>query len=166
MHVLILGGTRFAGRAVVDAALERGDTVTLFNRGQTNPGLYPQTETIIGDRTGDLRALADRHWDAMVDVAAYDPEVVRRSVRALADAADRYVFVSTLSVYADHGIRQVEGALAAGLRLRPLAETIRDTLAWDLARGGPEPGKEGLSREREEDLLRSLADPAEGRHPR
>ena len=325
MHVLILGGTRFVGRAVVDAALERGDIVTLFNRGRTNPGLYPQVETITGDRTGDLSALAVRDWDAVVDVAAYDPEVVRRSVRALAGAAGRYVFVSTLSVYADHGVRQVEGApviplsagtpaddlygarkaaaeaivteafgerslitraglivgphdptdrfaywprrvarggrilapgdpadpvqfvdvrdlggwlvegarrglrgvfnvtgeptpfgqfldeclagsgspdtvlqwipaarllaagvdpwmgiplwvsapgweaandadvsraLAAGLRLRPVAETIRATLAWDLVRGGPEPGQEGLSREREEDLLRQMANSA------
>jgi hypothetical protein len=78
-----------AGRAVVDAALDRGDTVTLFNRGKTNPGLYPEAETIIGDRTGDLSALSARRWDAVVDVAAYDPEIVRRSAQALADAAGR-----------------------------------------------------------------------------
>ena len=82
MHVLVLGGTRFVGRAVVDAALASGDTVTLFNRGQTSPGLHPQAETIIGNRTGDLSALSERHWDAVVDVAAYDPAVVRRSVEA------------------------------------------------------------------------------------
>src|SRR5438477_207819 len=77
---------------------------------KTSPGLYPQAETIIGDRTGDLSALAARHWDTVVDVAAYDPVVVRRSTQALAEVAERYVFVSTVSVYADHGVRQVEGA--------------------------------------------------------
>jgi 2'-hydroxyisoflavone reductase len=116
MKVLILGGTRFLGRAIVDAALGRGDTVTMFNRGRTNPGLYPGLETITGDRAGDLAALAGRRWDVVVDVAAYDPEVVRRSAQALAGATERYVFVSTVSVYADHGVRQVEDAAVIGLR--------------------------------------------------
>jgi 2'-hydroxyisoflavone reductase len=87
MHTLILGGTRFVGRAAVEAALDRGDTVTLFNRGKTNPGRYPQAETITGDRTGDLSALSARRGDAVVDVAARDPEVVRRSAQALAGTA-------------------------------------------------------------------------------
>jgi 2'-hydroxyisoflavone reductase len=106
MHVLILGGTRFLGRAVVDAALSRGDTVTLFNRGRTNPGLYPELETIIGDRTADLSALHGRRWDTVIDVAGYTPDVVRRSAEAV--TADRYVFVSTVSVYADHSTLQTE----------------------------------------------------------
>lgn len=109
MRVLVLGGTRFVGRAVTDAALGRGDDVTLFNRGRTNPGLYPGLETITGDRAGDLSVLARRDWDVVVDVAAYDPAVVANSVAALAGRAGRYVFVSTASVYADHSGRQTEG---------------------------------------------------------
>ena len=84
--------------------------------GLTNPGLYPGLETVIGDRAGDLAALAGRRWDVVVDVAAYDPDVVRRSVRALAGATERYVFVSTVSVYADHGVRQAEEAAVIELR--------------------------------------------------
>lgn len=108
MDILILGGTRFLGRAVVDAAIDGGHTVTLFNRGLTNPGLYPEVETVLGDRTSDLSALAGRHFDAVVDVAGYYPDVVSRSVDALRGAAGRYIFVSSLSVYADQSTRQDE----------------------------------------------------------
>jgi 2'-hydroxyisoflavone reductase len=108
MQVLILGGTRFLGRAIVEAALGRGDTVTLFNRGRTNPGLYPGAETIIGDRTGELKELSGRHWDIIVDVAAYEPDVVRRNLAVLAGQAEHYVFVSTISVYAGHSVTQFE----------------------------------------------------------
>jgi 2'-hydroxyisoflavone reductase len=100
--ILIIGGTRFLGRAIVDAALAAGDQVTLFNRGLTNPTLYPSVETLRGDRDGDLSALADRTWDTVIDVAAYRPESVRASVNALSGRTGRYVLVSTLSVYADH----------------------------------------------------------------
>lgn len=103
MRILILGGTRFLGRALVDAALGRGDIVTLFNRGQTNPGLYPGVETVTGDRTADLSALEGREWDAVIDVACFEPAVARRSAETFAKRAGRYVFVSTASVYASHG---------------------------------------------------------------
>lgn len=112
MHILVLGGTRFVGRAITEAALGRGDTVTLFNRGTTSPGLYPGIETVTGDRATDLARLDGREWDAVVDVAGYDPEVVRISARAFAKTAGRYVFVSTCSVYADQSSRagQLEDA--------------------------------------------------------
>ena len=84
MRILVLGGTRFAGRAIVDAALGRGDSVTLFNRGKSNPDLYPGVETVLGDRTEDLSALDGREWDAVIDVAGYDPEVVRLSAETFA----------------------------------------------------------------------------------
>lgn len=100
MRILVLGGTRFLGRAIVDAALGCGDAVTLFNRGQTNPDLYPGTETVIGDRTRDLSALEGREWDAVIDVACTEPAAARRSAEAFADRTGRYVFVSTASVYA------------------------------------------------------------------
>ena len=119
MRILVLGGTRFAGRAIVDAALGRGDTVTLFNRGQSNPGLYPGVETVTGDRTADLSALAGREFDAVIDVACYDPATARLSAQALADRAGRYVFVSTVSVYADQSTTQAQLEDAPLARLKP-----------------------------------------------
>jgi 2'-hydroxyisoflavone reductase len=110
MRLLVLGGTRFVGRAVVDEALAAGHSVTMFNRGLTNPGLYPSVETVTGDRTVSLSPLAGRHFDAVIDCAGYDPAVVSLSVAALRDAVDRYVFVSSVSVYADQSVPPVEGA--------------------------------------------------------
>ena len=98
MRVLVLGGTRFLGRALVDAALARGHEVTLFNRGETHPELFPEAEKLRGDRTADLSALEGRSWDAVLDVAGYVPKVVRRSAELLRDSG-RYVFVSSISVY-------------------------------------------------------------------
>jgi len=108
-RILVLGGTRFVGRAVVADALERGFDVTMFHRGRTGRGLFPEAETVLGDRTGDLSELAGRRFDAVIDVAAYQPDDVSRSVRALRGAVGRYVFMSTASVYADHSVPQVEG---------------------------------------------------------
>src|SRR5689334_9952553 len=96
-----------AGVTVTDACIPRQGTAWAIRESLEYNGLAAVSPN--GDRTGDLSALATRHWDAVVDVPAYDPEVVRRSTRALADAADRYVFVSTVSVYADHGVWQIEG---------------------------------------------------------
>ena len=115
--VLVLGGTRFLGRAVVDAVLAAGDHPTLFNRGITNPGLYPGIETLRGDRDADLSALTGRDWDVVVDVAAYHPDSVRRTVDALAGSAGRYVFVSTVSVYADQDTTDGQREGAAVLEL-------------------------------------------------
>ncbi|GAA1270439.1 SDR family oxidoreductase [Kitasatospora nipponensis] len=112
----MLGGTRFLGRAVVEAALADGHQVTLFNRGRTDPGLFPGVETVIGDRTADLSGLARRRWDAVVDVAGYDPQVVRRSVDALRGRVGRYVFVSSLSVLADQRTPQDESGELLVLR--------------------------------------------------
>jgi 2'-hydroxyisoflavone reductase len=118
VRILVLGGTRFLGRAITEAALGRGDTVTLFNRGQSAPGLYPGIENVRGDRTSDLSALDGREWDAVIDVAGYDPEVVRLSAETFAKRAGRYVFVSTVSVYADQNSRetQLEDSPVAQLR--------------------------------------------------
>jgi 2'-hydroxyisoflavone reductase len=118
MRILVLGGTRFLGRAIVDAALSRGDTVTLFNRGKSNPGLFPAVETVTGDRTADLSALDGRDWDAVIDVACYEPAVARLSAEAFANRTGRYVFVSTVSVYASQRTReaQLEDAPVAELR--------------------------------------------------
>jgi 2'-hydroxyisoflavone reductase len=100
LRLLVLGGTVFLGRAVVEAALGRGHEVTLFNRGRSAPGLYEAVEELHGDRTDDLSALAGRAWDAVVDTSGYVPRHVRASAEALRGSG-RYVFVSSVSVYAD-----------------------------------------------------------------
>ncbi|HEU5065662.1 MAG TPA: SDR family oxidoreductase [Gaiellaceae bacterium] len=101
MKLLVLGGTKFLGRAVVEAALEKGHDVTLFNRGRTNPDLFPEVEKLRGDRDGDLTPLSGGSWDAVVDTSAYVPRQARASAEALADAAEHYLFISSLSAYAD-----------------------------------------------------------------
>src|SRR5437762_2199684 len=100
MQILILGGTQFVGRHTVDSALERGHEVTLFNRGQTSPDLFPELEKLRGDRDGDLAALGGRAWDAVVDTSGYVPRVVRATLDALGDVG-HYTFVSTISAYPD-----------------------------------------------------------------
>jgi nucleoside-diphosphate-sugar epimerase len=107
---LVLGGTRFLGRALVEDALARGHEVTLFNRGLTNPELFPEAERVRGDRTEDLTALEARTWDAVLDVATFLPRVVDLSVEALRGRVGRYVYVSSISVYADQSTPPVEGA--------------------------------------------------------
>lgn len=99
MKILMLGGTRFLGRAYVDEALARGHDVTLFNRGLTDPAAYPDVEHLVGDRTTDLTALEGRSWDAVVDPSGYDPDVVGRSVALLRGAVGHYTFISSISVY-------------------------------------------------------------------
>jgi 2'-hydroxyisoflavone reductase len=101
MKLLVLGGTKFLGRGVVDAALARGHEVTLFNRGRTAPDLYPEVEHLRGDRDGDLDALRGRTWDAVVDNSGYVPRVVRASAELLEGAVGHYTFVSSISVYRD-----------------------------------------------------------------
>lgn len=107
MNILIIGGTRFLGRHLVDAALVRGHTVTLFNRGKTDPGLFPHLETVHGDREHDISKLAGRAWDAVIDVAGYLPRIVRLSAVGLERGAGRYVFISSISVYPDSSLRKI-----------------------------------------------------------
>jgi 2'-hydroxyisoflavone reductase len=132
LRLLVLGGTKFLGRAVVDAALAAGDEVTLFNRGETNPGLYPDVERLRGNRDGDLAALAGRSWDAVVDTSGYVPRVVRESATLLSGAAGHYLFVSSISVYADFSEPVDEGA-----RLAELGDLSADELLPDYANYGP-----------------------------
>ena len=100
MKILIIGGTRFLGRHLVDSALARGHEVTLFNRGRSNPDLFLNIETILGDREHDLDKLAGREWDAVVDTCGYVPRIVRLSAQSLEASVKRYVFISSISVYA------------------------------------------------------------------
>lgn len=101
MKLLVLGGTVFAGRAIVESALARGHEVTLFNRGKNHAELFPEAEKLRGDRDGGLDALKGRRWDAVIDPSGYIPRLVGHSANLLADATDHYTFISTISVYAD-----------------------------------------------------------------
>jgi 2'-hydroxyisoflavone reductase len=107
MRLLVIGGTVFVGRAVVEAALARGDAVTVFHRGWHGRDLFDGVETILGDRTTDLDRLGGREWDLVVDTCGFRPEHVAASARALAGAVDRYAFVSTAGVYRDWPERPV-----------------------------------------------------------
>ncbi len=108
MKLLILGGTKFLGRHLAEAALARGHEVTLFNRGQLNPGLFPDVEKLRGDRDGGLDVLRGRSWDAAVDTSGYLPRVVRDSARLLADAVEHYTFISSISAYRDTEVPGVD----------------------------------------------------------
>ena len=108
MKILILGGTIFLGRHLVEAALDSGHEVTLFNRGQHGPDLYPQVEQLRGDRWSDLDMLQGRTWDAVIDTSGYIPSIVRSSAQRLAGAVGQYVFISSISVYADVSVIGVQ----------------------------------------------------------
>jgi len=114
VRLLLLGGPRFLGRALADAALERGHELTFFNRGRTNRDLYPEIERITGDRTTDVSALTEQRWDAVIDTCGYLPHVVRASAEALANAGT-YCFVSSVSVYADQSVPPTEESAVATL---------------------------------------------------
>ncbi len=102
LRLLVLGGTGFLGPHVVEHAVARGHRVTLFNRGITNPDLFPDLENLRGDReTGEIGALAGRTWDAAIDTSAVLPRWVRDSSRALAGRVGQYLFTSSISVYPD-----------------------------------------------------------------
>jgi 2'-hydroxyisoflavone reductase len=126
MHILILGGTQFLGRHAVDVALARGHLVTLFNRGQTRPDLFPDVEKLRGDRDGDLTALTGRDFDAVIDTSGRVPRLVAETLDALG-AVGHYTFVSTISVYADLSIPPTESS--------PLAELKEPTEVWEEAYG-------------------------------
>lgn len=100
LRILILGGTGFIGPFQVRYARARGHTVTLFNRGRTNAGLFPDVETLIGDRNGQLDALKGRSWDVVIDNSRSNPDWVRMSAELLKDSVDRYFYVSSRSAYA------------------------------------------------------------------
>jgi 2'-hydroxyisoflavone reductase len=123
VNVLLLGGPKFLGRAVADAALARGHRLTFFNRGRTSPELYPEVQKLRGDRDGGLEALGGGTWDVVVDTSGYVPHVVRASAQALADAG-RYCFVSSVSVYADFSGPVAEASPVAALGDHPVDELL------------------------------------------
>lgn len=108
MKLLILGGTRFLGRHLVEAAQARGHEITLFNRGLSSPNLYPDVEHLRGNRDGDLSTLEGRRWDAVIDPSGYVPRIVRASAELLADVVEHYTFISSISVYPDSSLRNLD----------------------------------------------------------
>jgi 2'-hydroxyisoflavone reductase len=100
LRILFLGGTGFIGPHQVEYAIKRGHKVTLFNRGKTHPGLFPEAEKLEGDRDGKLDALKGKTWDAVIDNSGYVPRVVRDSAQLLAKAGvQQYLFISTVGIY-------------------------------------------------------------------
>src|SRR6266480_5311806 len=104
LRILILGGSGFTGPFQVRYALSRGHSVTVFNRGKTHPGVLPkEAEQLIGDRnTGQLDALKGRKWDVVIDIPTVLPFWVRDAAQILKGNVDRYVYISTTSVYSDN----------------------------------------------------------------
>ena len=127
MDALILGGTRFLGLAIANAAAARGDRVTVFHRGKTAAELPPGVEQILGDREHDLARLDGRRWDAVFDTCGFAPRIVRESVSALAGRIGHYTFVSTISVYASLAPGADESAPLARLADESVEEVTGET---------------------------------------
>ncbi len=128
MKLLILGGTVFLGKHIVEAAVARGHEVTLFNRGQHNPELFPEVEKLRGDRDGNLSVLQGRQWDAAIDTSGFVPRVVRTSAELLANAVRHYTFISSISAYADMSVQSIdESAPVATLEDETTEEVTNET---------------------------------------
>lgn len=104
MKILIIGGTKFLGRHLVSAALHGGHEITLFNRGRHSTEEIETVEQIYGDRNSDLDKLENRRWDVCIDTCGYLPEAVRASAEALKNSIAQYVFISSISAYADFSV--------------------------------------------------------------
>ncbi|MCG8369403.1 MAG: NAD-dependent epimerase/dehydratase family protein, partial [Proteobacteria bacterium] len=127
LDILVLGGTGFIGPHTVREALRRGHSVTLFNRGRTDSTLFPDLETIKGDRDRGLDGLKNRQWDAVVDNSGYVPRHVRDSARLLAPNVGRYLFVSTASVYASFDVDNDEESPLATIADETVEEVTGET---------------------------------------
>ncbi len=126
MKILVLGGTQFVGRHFVQTALEQGHECTLFHRGQTNPGLFPDAEEIHGDRMVDIEELSGT-WDIAVDTCGYFPRAVQISAEHLRDRVDRYLFVSTVAVYRDFSKRGLDESAYVKTLEDPDVEEVNDS---------------------------------------
>jgi len=126
MKILIIGGKRFVGRHFAELALKEGHQITLFNRGKSNPDLFPGIEIFHGNRDADLSNLPvkDRQWDCVLDTCGYLPRIVRLSAEYLKDSIKKYVFVSTVSVYADFSKPGINEDSALSKTDDPTAETV------------------------------------------
>jgi 2'-hydroxyisoflavone reductase len=107
MDILIIGGTKFLGRFLVEEGLKRNHKLTLFNRG-TNKEAFSHVEQIHGNRNADIELLKDRKWDAVIDTCGYLPQSVDKSVGVLGENIGQYVFISTISVYKDFSVKHFD----------------------------------------------------------
>jgi 2'-hydroxyisoflavone reductase len=123
MRILFIGGTRFVGRAMAEAAVAAGHDITLLHRGEHGSHLFPDAKHLLADRDQALEALADGEWDATIDVSAYVPRQVDAVAQALGGRGGHHVFVSTVSVYADPG---GPGADEDSALLEPPADDVED----------------------------------------
>ncbi|MEX0708780.1 MAG: NAD-dependent epimerase/dehydratase family protein [Woeseia sp.] len=127
LSILVLGGTGFIGPHMVSEALRRGHSVDLFNRGRTNDEIFPDLTTLIGDRDNALDALKGRQWDVVIDNSGYVPRHVADSARLLSDAATHYIFISSISAYADFGAPIDEDAPLATIDDETVEEVTGET---------------------------------------
>ncbi len=127
MRILMLGGTVFLGRHLVEAALAQGHEITLFTRGHSNPDLFLEVERLHGDRMdGDagLALLRQRQWDVVIDTSGYLPRIVRASAQALADSVGVYAFISSISVYASTSQPNQDESAPVGILADPSVEDV------------------------------------------
>ncbi len=140
LHILILGGTGFTGPFQVKYALARGHKVTVFNRGKSHPGEVPDgVEQLVGDRNGQLDALKGRKWDVAIDNPTMLPKWVHDAAEILKGNVDRYVFISTISVYGDNtkpGMDET-APVAKYTGKDAMAETRETVVASEFALYGP-----------------------------
>jgi len=108
LRILVLGGTAFLGPATVEVARARGHEITLFNRGKTNQHLYPDLPKLKGDRFDDLAALESGEWDVCIDNSGYIPRTVKASTELLKGRVKRYIFISSISVFADFSVKGLD----------------------------------------------------------
>lgn len=127
LDILVLGGTGFIGPPMVREALRRGHGVTLFNRGRTNDDIFPDLETITGDRGGDLEGLKGRRWHAVIDNSGYVPRHVENSARLLSPNVGYYLFISTVAVYDDFTVMNDEDAPLATIEDETIEEVNGET---------------------------------------
>ncbi|MFF2855987.1 MULTISPECIES: NAD-dependent epimerase/dehydratase family protein [unclassified Peribacillus] len=125
MKILLLGGTRFLGRYLARAAIEKGHEVTLFNRG-SDPYVFPEIEQLKGDRDGDLEMLKGRQWDAVIDTSGSIPRTVSKSCRLL-HQVKHYTYISSISVYSD--------PTEPGVDENGEVHTLNDDKAEEITRG-------------------------------
>src|SRR5687768_17483861 len=124
LRVLILGGTGFIGPHFVDALNAGGHKITLFNRGKRDPEAKPGVEQLLGDRNGQIEALGGRDWDVVIDNSGYTPKQVKATADLLKDRVQQYIFISSIAVYADFKIPNVD----EDYRLAELKGTDLDTV--------------------------------------
>ena len=101
LDILVLGGTGFIGPHEINYARARGHNITMFNRGKTAPGMFPDVEALIGDRDDQLDSLQGRDWDAVIDNSGFFPRHARLSAELLHGHVDQYMFVSSISAYGE-----------------------------------------------------------------